>query len=145
MTDATPTHVSTSPALIRLSFAGKPVRATRHPVHGRMLMARDVVEAIGYTVTRYTGDTLNGLKVAEANRILLKREDFDASEGKLAPTFDNAVFLARAGLDELVAGAAAKKVRTFRPWMVDIMENGAPPKAKKQEPEKPPEGLPWEE
>ena len=145
MTDATPSHAPTSPVLFRFDFFGKPIRGTRHPIHGRMLMAKDVVEAIGYTVTRYTGDTLNGLKVAEANRIRLQRGDFDTSEGKLAPTLDNAIFLPRAGLDELVAGAAAKRVRTFGPWMVDIMENAAPLKVKKPAPELPPEGLPWEE
>ncbi|CAA0090884.1 Uncharacterised protein [Starkeya nomas] len=111
------------------------------------MMAKDVVEAIGYTVKSYTAFTLNGLKVSEANRITLTREDFDASEGRLVPTFDQATFLTRAGLDELVANAAAKKVRTFGPWMVERMENGAPkrqPKPAPKAPEVPPEGLPWE-
>ncbi|MFK8253269.1 hypothetical protein [Ancylobacter terrae] len=145
MTDATPTRALTSPVLFRLDFFGTPIRGTRHPVHGRLLMARDVVEAIGYQVKTYTTHVLNGLKVAHENRILLHREDFDTSGRKLVPTFDKAAFLTRAGLDQLVAGAAAKKVKSFSPWMVDVMENGVRPKTAKAVPEVPPEGLPWKE
>lgn len=151
MSDADRTHASTAlprfnfdPALVHLDFFGRPIRATRHPVRGRLLMAKDVVEAVGYKVRTYTSFVLNGLKVSEENRILLKRGDFDISDKKLAPTFDSATFLTRAGLDQLVAGAAAKKVRTFAPWMVDVMENGVRPKVKVAS-EVPPEGLPWEE
>jgi len=149
MTDATPSHVSTSLTLHRLEFDLETIRATRHPVHGRLLMAKDVVEAIGYKVKTYTGFTLNGLKVSEANRITLAREDFDTSGKKLVPTFSTATFLTRAGLDELVANAAAKKVKTFGPWVADVMENGVPKRKPKVErgpaSEVPPEGPPWED
>jgi len=146
MTDATPTHVPASPILAALRFEGKTIRATRHPAHGRMLMAHDVLLAIGYTPKRPHGTrpVLSGLKVSDANRITLTREEFDASEGRPVPAFDKATFLTRAGLDELVANAAAKKVRTFGPWMADVMENGAPKRKPKPAPEVPPEGLPWE-
>lgn len=145
MNDATPTHAPTSPVLFRLDFFGTGIRATRHPVHGRLLMARDVVEAIGYKVRTYTAHVLNGLKVSEENRILLHREDFDISGKKLVPAFDKAAFLNRAGLDQLVAGAAAKKVKTFGPWMVAKMERGASALPGEAEPKMvlvaPPEGF----
>ena len=146
MNDATPTHAPTSPILVTLKFGTKPIRVTRHPIHGRMMMAQDVLQAIGYTPKPPFGTRpiLAGLKVSDANRVLLTREDFDVPEGKSAPTFSQATFLTRAGLDEVVAHAAAKKVKTFGPWMVDRMENGAPPKAKPVAVEVPPEGLPWE-
>ena len=62
------------------------------------------------------------------------------------PHLDKATFLIRAGLDEVVANAAAKKVKVFGPWMADVMENGVRKKlvAPKPAPEVPPEGLPWE-
>ncbi|MDQ0510632.1 hypothetical protein [Ancylobacter amanitiformis] len=151
MTDATPTHAPTSPILATLRFGVHAIRATRHPAHGRMLMAQDVLLAIGYVPKppHGTRPILAGLKVADANRLLLKGEDFDASEGRQAPTFSKAIFLTRAGLDQLVANAAAKKVKTFGPWMADVMENGAPKRKPKPvpavTPEVPPEGLPWEE
>lgn len=151
MTDATPTHAPTSPILHKLRFREKTIRATRHPDHGRMLMAQDVLLAIGYTPKppHGTRPVLSGLKVSDTNRITLARADFDTSEGRPVPTFDKATFLTRAGLDELVAGAAAKKVRAFGPWMVDVMENGAPKRKAKPvpevAPEVPPEGLPWED
>lgn len=151
MIDATPTHAPTSPILHKLRFGEKTIRATRHPDHGRMLMAQDVLLAIGYTPKPPHGarPILAGLKVSDANRITLAREDFDTTEGRPEPTFSKATFLTRVGLDELVAGAAVKKVKTFGPWMVDVMENGAPkrrPKAVPEvAPEVPPEGLPWEE
>lgn len=151
MTDATPTHAPTSPILAGLRFEGNTIRATRHSAHGRMLMAHDVLMAIGYTPKPPHGarPILAGLKVSDANRITLTREDFDTTEGRPEPTFSKAAFLTRAGLDELVANAAAKKVKTFGPWMVDVMENGAPKRklkpAPEAAPEVPPEGLPWEE
>lgn len=150
MIDATPTHVPTSPILHKLSFGAKTIRATRHPHHGRMLMAQDVLVAIGYTPKppHGTRPVLSGLKVSDANRITLTREDFDTAEGRPVPTFSKATFLTRAGLDELVANAAAKKVNTFGPWMTDVMENGAPRRKSKpasKAPEVPPEGLPWED
>lgn len=151
MNDATHMHAPALPIFAKLRFERNTIRAARHPIHGRLMMAKDVVEAIGYTVKSYTAFTLNGLKVSEANRITLTREDFDASEGRLVPTFDQATFLTRAGLDELVANAAAKKVRTFGPWMTDVMKNGVrknspqTPKLAPKAPEPPPEGLPWED
>lgn len=151
MTDATPMHAPTSPVLHKLPFGENTIRATRHPVHGRMLMAHDVLLAIGYTPKPPHGarPILAGLKVSDANRITLTRDAFDTTEGRPEPTFSKATFLTRAGLDELVAAAAAKKVKTFGPWMVDVMENGAPKRKPKPvpaaAPEVPPEGLPWEE
>jgi hypothetical protein len=146
MSDATPTHAPTFLILSFANFYGTPIRVTKHPVHGRMMMAKDVVEAIGYKVKTYTGHTLSGLKVAHENRFDLKREDFDTSERKRIPTFKNATFLAREGLDQLVAGAAAKKVVMFRPWMDDVMANGIG--TKKPVPAVNPyaavEGTPWE-
>lgn len=151
MTDTVHLHAPTPPVLHKLRFGDETIRATRHPAHGRMLMAHDVLLAIGYTPKPPHGarPILAGLKVSDANRITLTREDFDTTEGRPEPTFPKATFLTRAGLDELVAGAAAKKVKAFGPWMVDVMENGAPkrkPKAVPEAvPEVPPEGLPWEE
>lgn len=151
MTDATPTHAPKSPILATLRFEGKTIRATRHPAHGRMLMAHDVLLAIGYIPKPPHGarPILNGLKVSDTNRITLTREDFDTTEGRPEPTFSKATFLNRVGLDELVAGAAAKKVKTFGPWMADVMENGAPKRKPKAVPEAAPEvsaeGLPWED
>lgn len=150
MIDATPTHAATSPILAKLRFGEKTIRATRHPAHGHMLMAQDVLVAIGYTPKppHGTRPVLSGLKVSDANRIALTREDFDTTEGRPVPTFSKATFLTRAGLDELVANAAAKKVRTFGPWMVERMENGAPKRKPKPAPkaaEVLPEGLPWDD
>lgn len=150
MTDATPTHASTSPVLYFADFYGTDIRVTKHPAHGRMMMANDVIKALGYAIkVGGTRTILNGLKVSDANRILLKGEDFDTSGGKKVPTFTSATFLTRGGLDQLVAGAAAKKVVRFGPWMADVMDNGIQPKKKPakvavEAASVPAEGLPWE-
>ncbi|MCK0197830.1 hypothetical protein MWN34_13020 [Ancylobacter sp. 6x-1] len=68
--------------------------------------------------------------MSDGNRVLLQREDFDASDGRAVPAFEKATFLTRAGLDEVVANAAAKKVKAFGPWMVNLMENGVQTKGK---------------
>jgi len=124
MHDNSAAFAAKMPVLHFADFYGTPIRVTKHPVHGRMMMANDVVKALGYTIkVGGTRTILNGLKVAHANRILLKGDDFNRS-ARHVPTFQNATFLPREGLDQLVTGAAAKKVVTFRPWMDDVMTNG---------------------
>ena len=87
MSDATPTHAPTSPVLFSLNFHGTLIRGTRHTVHGRMLMANDVVKAIGYAPKAPNGTRpiLAGLRVSDGNRVLLQREDFDTSDGRASP------------------------------------------------------------
>ncbi|MCK0198645.1 hypothetical protein MWN34_17245 [Ancylobacter sp. 6x-1] len=109
---------------------GGTIRAARHPVHGRLMMAHDVLKAIGYEPKppHGTRPVLAGLRVSDANRVTLRREDFDTAGKKAVPTFDRAAFLTHAGLKEIAANAAEKRVKTFGPWMADVMENGAPAK-----------------
>ncbi|MDF2809226.1 MAG: hypothetical protein K0S56_257 [Microvirga sp.] len=171
MTDATPN----APVLTLLSYEGRMVRATRHPVHGRMLMAWDVLNASGHTVkTAGTRPILAGLQVPERSRIVLKGEDFDTSPGKAKPTFQNATFLTREGLDQIAGYSSKKDAKAFGRWMAKVMDNGVPVQTRPQDvpraepaatpvakggdhasrtparepretPPVPPEGLPWEE
>lgn len=125
-------NTSASPKLLTLvtrKFQGQPMWAVDHPEHGPLLMAKHVLEALGYSVGQSASAYLNQLMVPKDARVMILRTMLDEASIDSANIADcyvrdfprrGANFLTRASVRKLLMASTKPKATEFRDWLAGV-------------------------
>ena len=108
--------------LISKDFQGSTVRAVDHPEHGPLLMALDMLRALGYEApANGTMHLLDSAGVPLVARVMVLRSKL--ALGDLRFPNRGALFLTRAGVNLMLMASDKPKASEFREWLAGDVVN----------------------